>query len=196
MKSLNASTSLYKKSFRFALCLLIFLVTACSQQPINQQWTQADWIIHGKIGFKQSIFKSGSLSFQWQQQRDNYLIHFFNPLGQLEVTLQGNGNQVIAEKSNGDILKADNAEKLMLQLSGWSLPLQELRQWFKGQASANAMQIQTQDSLVQSFLTPTWQVALSKYQQNGDHIVPFRIKMKNDNVQLTLIIKQHDPRFY
>lgn len=197
MKPLNVSISHCKRSlsalfFSFALLLL----NACSQTPIQETLEQPDWTIGGKIGFKQSLLKGGSASFTWTQKEQHYIIHLFNPLGRPELSIKGNQHSAYAIKVDGETFRAETPEALMQQITGWSFPVQAVKQWLQGKPFGNESQLTYDDNQhIQSFNTPTWKVRIDKYKPIGDKTFPHRLKLEKDGLRLTIIIKQHHHNF-
>lgn len=199
MKPLTALTSRCKPSTYYALILLhlFFLISACSQTPIMEQLSSPDWKIAGKIGVKKSLLNGGSATFTWSQENENYIIHLFNPLGQPQLTLKGNQSIATASTSGGEYYQGDTPEQLMQQIAGWSFPVNNVRQWLQGKTAGNETLLNYNElHQLQSFSTQMWQVNLDKYKPVGDNNFPHRLKLRNENMKITLIIKQHNAKIF
>lgn len=172
--------------------IVILLLSACSQTPIQQQLSDPDWHVSGKIGIRQSLIKGTSASFQWHQQQDHYIIHMFNTLGQPVLTLKGNDNGASMSTADGQYYEADSAEALMQQISGWSFPVDAVKFWLQGQTFGNEQQIEyNAQGQLSAFITPTWAVSLDKYKTINNTSLPYRLKLQKPELRLTIIIKQH-----
>ena len=179
--------------FRFSK--LLFLVTilctvfACSSQKPKQSFTNPEWEIKGKLGVKRSLFSSGSANFQWQQQGKNYIIHVFNPLGQVQFSLSGNDQKAIYAHSDGTIVMDKNAEALLQRFNHWSLPIDDTSAWIHGKLTGHEQAIiHDKQQRISAFTLGPWHVSW-RYKNNVTR--PYRIRMQSDDVRITLIIKDY-----
>ncbi|NRB40149.1 MAG: outer membrane lipoprotein LolB [Pseudomonadales bacterium] len=203
MKPLNVSTFLYKlisrfrpSSYAFFFSCIFLLLSGCSQTPIQETLEQPDWKISGKIGFRQSLLKGGTASFNWTQKDQHYIIHLFNPLGRPELSIKGNDKQAFAVQADGTSYYAQDPEQLMQRITGWSFPMNAVKQWMQGKTLGDERNRQyNQEQQLQSFDTPIWHVELSKYKAVGDQLFPHRLRLEKNDLRLTIIIKQHHANF-
>lgn len=196
MKPLNAWKYPYTLTLkRLASLLLVsstLLIAACSTPNVKDQLNQPDWQVSGKIGIRESMLRATSSLFQWKQQDDLYVIYVFNTLGQPQFTLQGNEHLAHLEVADGSEATARNAETLLEQLTGWSFPVEATRQWLQGQLQGNETDVSynAQQQLT-GFMMEDWQVELGRYKPVGNNIYPHRVKLKNEKITLTIIIKDY-----
>lgn len=186
--------SLYKKLSAGFLLAAVLLSGGCAITPDSDLISKADWEISGKLGIReaQAQAQSAVLLFNWQQQDDRYLIHLFNALGRLELTLSGNRHFARAERSDGHKAEAENAEALLQQLVGWSFPVSATRFWLQGQTAGYENNIKHHDdNTLAGFTTPAWQVTLDRYRAVDGKNLPHRIKLNRDDISVTLIVKNH-----
>lgn len=175
-----------------ALVVAALLLGGCAFTPPSDLITNPDWQISGKIGIREPDVHATVLLFKWQQQDDRYLIHLFNTLGRLELTLSGDSTFARAESSDGKVAHADNAEELLHKITGWSFPVTNARYWLQGQTTGNESDIHLNEhNKPATFSTSTWQVALDRYKDVDGKILPHRIKLDGNDLTLTLIVKDH-----
>ncbi|HEY9033379.1 MAG TPA: lipoprotein insertase outer membrane protein LolB [Pseudomonadales bacterium] len=171
--------------------LLLALLSACSHLP-DSRIDQPDWQISGKLGIRQPDTRSVVLLFDWQQQGERYLIHLFNSLGRLELTLSGDHHHALAVQANGEHHRADTPEQLLQQLTGWSFPLADSRHWLQGQAAGNEQHSSHNAAgQLDTLVSGDWQVLLDKYQPVDGKPLPHRLQLQHTPMTLTLIVKQH-----
>lgn len=185
-------TKIHSNIYKSVAWLIFLLLSACGQTPIQQQLSHPDWQVSGKIGIRESLLKGASASFQWSQQRDDYIIHMFNSLSQPILTLKGNQKNASLSTADGKHYHADSAETLMQQISGWSFPVDAVKFWLQGQLYGNeqALEYNSLGQLI-AFSTPVWQVTVDKYKNVGGSMLPHRLKLIKPDLRLTIIIKQH-----
>ncbi len=187
----NILTSFNLKS-ALTLMLTCCFLASCSTQPILTKDQQADWEISGKIGIREGLLRAKSSIFQWRQQDKNYTIYIFNNLGQPQFTLSGNQTFALIQQADGKSKKATTPEELMQELTGWSFPLQPIRYWSQGKTYGDEQQIKIDNAgHLSQFSTDIWQVTLSHYKTVNQQALPHKIKLKKEDISLTLIIKQH-----
>src|SRR5689334_13077573 len=68
----------------------------------------------------------------WQQQKQNYHITLFGPLGSHSYELTGQPGKVELAASNGQKFTANSPEQLLAQQAGWQLPVSNLYYWIRG----------------------------------------------------------------
>ena len=120
----------------------------------------------------------------------------FNPVGRPELSIKGNKHSAIAIQSNGDTFRADTPEQLMQQIVGWSFPVQSVKLWLQGKTLGTELNLSYNDNnQLQSFDTPAWHASIDRYKAVGEKILPHRIKLENNQLRLTIIIKQHHQHF-
>ncbi|MEI2264843.1 lipoprotein insertase outer membrane protein LolB [Erwinia sp. CGal63] len=71
--------------------------------------------------------------FNWQQTApDRYRLLLTNPLGSTELQLDAQGSVVQLVDNKGKRYTSNDAEKMISQLTGMDIPLNNLRQWMMG----------------------------------------------------------------
>ena len=138
---------------------------------------------------------SGQL--RWRQHQENFLINFNAPFGQGAVQIVGDAVGVELKTADGRSLQADDLDQLFDEAVGWELPLAGLRYWLAGvpspgsQAvlqrqpdSAGEQQLATISHIRQFF----WDVEIPRYVQVGDRLLPRKLKLRNEEIQVRLVI--------
>ena len=156
----------------FLVLLLPLLLSSCASiTPQPQKQTRTDhWILHGKIGI-QSPKENGSASLVWKQEKNNYHIRLFGPLGIGAVELNGTPSLVTFINNKGEVYQAKSAELLLKQNTGWQIPVSNLVYWVQGIPAPKHNQ---QD----------WQIEYLKY-QNG---LPKLIELNYSQIKLRISI--------
>jgi len=185
--------------YRRLLLLGVLLLGACSQystqeipaSTVSDKPIPTQWQIKGKLGIRSEV-GNGSLSLNWQQDDDEYIIYTQAPLGQGAATLQGNSNRIVITQSNKTPVTSFAPRLLVQETFGWDLPINGLKYWVKGTASPDSPIIQEEyDELgnLISLQQSGWSLSFSRYQRVQDWALPNRIRATRDDLRLTLIIR-------
>lgn len=179
--------SLYKV-LPLSLMLISLLLSACASKP-KFQLHEPEWEMSGKLAVQEKT-RNTKLLFRWQQEKERYLIHLMNILGQIELTLLADKHLAAVMASNGKVYQANNADELMQGLTGWHFPVEVMRLWLQGKPDAQAQQLQY-DQLGQltALQSLGWQVEFSQYKE----ALPYRLRLTHAESELSVIviIKQH-----
>lgn len=197
--------------FRELSCLVSFLAvtlisTACvtvekHQLPPGSEITkQAAWEVHqaniqslktwkfkGRVVGK-SNNKGFRAGVQWNQLQNNYVIDLHGPLGRKVAVISGKQGNVRLKTSKGENFEADNAENLMQDLFGYSLPVNGLRHWLLGLPDPNQPQssllLDEHGRLMQLEQTG-WLINYSRYHESSP-VLPALIKISNPTLNATI----------
>lgn len=181
------SNSDFRAWLLLSCCLLI---TACSGFPASS-FDRPGQEISGKVGVREES-RHTTLFFRWLEQDNHYTIYLNNPLGQTELSLKGNRQQTTLLRADGTSMTATSPEALLKQATGWEFPLSNIRFWLQGETTGTEELLETNaDGLPQSFRTGPWLVTLEQYRPVDHHQLPHRLVLKQPNIEITLLVKQH-----
>jgi outer membrane lipoprotein LolB len=200
----------------FARTLLIFsllaLLAGCSGlatreslegQGDAKQWqahkqhitTMDAWQISGKVGIR-APQDSGSGTLFWLQRQDYFDIRLSGPLGRGAARLTGHPGNVQLEVANQGRYEAESPEQLLQQKLRLNLPVSHLFWWIRGLPapdSKSRLQLDAQSHLAQ-LNQDDWHVEYLSYSEQNGYWLPERIKLNGHNLQVTLVIKDWQPR--
>ncbi len=147
------------------------------------------WSLKGRLGLRVPG-KSGTLSLEWQQTKNQYLIYLDGPLGQSVAKINGQPGSVELEAS-GQRYQGQNPESLLFELTGWDLPVSLLRYWVMGLPSPESdASIQLNNQGYPALISQQgWQVEYLQYKDFSDITLPVRIKVRQGEVQATLFVR-------
>lgn len=153
------------------------------------------WQIDGKIGIR-APKDSGSGTLFWLQRQDYYDIRLSGPLGRGAARLTGRPGQVSLEVANQGRYEAPTPEALLEQQLGWNLPVSHLNWWIRGLPAPDSKSRLNLDanSRLSSLEQDDWQIQYLSYTQQNGYWLPERIKLHGSNLDVTLVIKQWQPR--
>lgn len=160
------------------------------QQRLQQQ---EHWQLSAKLGVR-SPSENGSAYLNWQQQSSRYNIHLSGPLGQGSVHIDGSPSRVTLNRAGEPELSAASAEQLLEQTLGWSAPIAQLKYWVRGLPAPGTSAVQTHNpqGALASLRQSGWTLNYSRYRAVGNFLLPGKITARQNELKLTLIIKDWD----
>ena len=162
----------------------------------KQQLSVLDgWEINGKIGIR-APKDSGSGTLYWLQRQDYYDIRLSGPLGRGAARLTGHPGQVSLEVANQGRYQAATPEELLEQQMGWKLPVSHLSWWVRGLPAPDSKSQLTldADSRLSGLDQDGWKVEYLSYAEHGGYWLPERIKLHGQDLDVTLVVKDWQPR--
>jgi len=176
---------------------------ALQGQGNPQQWsahkaqlTQLDgWQIDGKVGIR-APKDSGSGTLFWLQRQDYYDIRLSGPLGRGAARLTGRPGKVMLEVANQGRYEATTPEQLLGDQLGWNLPVSHLIWWVRGLPAPDTKSKLTLDgnSRLASLEQDGWSVEYLSYTEQNGYALPDRIKLHGRDLDVTLVVKNWQPR--
>ncbi|GLR70393.1 lipoprotein insertase outer membrane protein LolB [Agaribacter marinus] len=189
-----------------SLCILVCVWTlgACvskpdlSQQSIvsNQQSLPAKWQLSGKLAvITPEERKSGYLS--WQQENATYTMSLNTIVGSTVARLAYDG-QIATLEADGKEWQDTSPNRLIVDITGWSIPVSSLAVWMSGQAQINDTISRYDNGLIKT-LTPScsgcevWQISYGSYGEfalaQESLVLPSKLTLKNSIDGTRLIIR-------
>jgi len=165
-------------------------------QAHKEQISRLDaWQINGKVGIR-APKDSGSGTLFWLQRQDYYDIRLSGPLGRGAARLTGRPGAILLEVANQGRYQAASPEELLQDQLGLNLPVSHLLWWIRGLPSPNSksrLNLDSQSHLAQ-LSQDGWFVEYLSYAEQNGFWLPERIKVSGYDLQVTLVIKDWQPR--
>lgn len=145
----------------------------------------------GRIGIV-TAQKGFSGKLRWTHAPDGDLLAFYSPIGAQVAEIVGNAGGVVLTTSDRKTYTADDAETLLAQTMGWSLPLRGLTDWALGRPSDGPYQDMRWDAQgrITHLAQDGWQIAFPAYQTINGTELPARIVLKSPRLDLKLLVDQ------
>ncbi|WP_119329516.1 lipoprotein insertase outer membrane protein LolB [Cysteiniphilum halobium] len=161
-----------------------------SYQQKLQKLTQ--WQASGVLGI--IINRKGeSANFIWKQNKQDFWIQIYGPLGIGATTFSGNHHKVKLKRSNGEIVKSQNLEQLMQSQLGWSIPIEGLYYWARGlyMPQTPYSKILNNFGLIENLKQQGWQIQYKDYMlYDAQYPLAEKIIFRyGDDLKITLVIK-------
>ena len=199
------------QTLRYAVALLscALLLTACETTPEvvpvadpelawqEQQSRLADlhqWRAVGKIAIR-SQEDSWNAGLQWEQDRDSYRIRLSGPLGQGLMELTGEPGRVEMRTSDKQVYRAAAPDDLLLEHTGWRVPVAGLRYWILGRPAPEdaigSLALDPAGRLAQLYQSG-WHIQYQRYKEFDGIPLPTKMTLENPKVQAKLIVRSWD----
>ena len=194
--------------FSLPALLLVILVSGCATTPKEPElplelrqilWEARykelqqmnHWQLMGRLGLRVPD-QSGSMSVEWLQNQQDFTVYLDGPLGQSLAKIVSNGQGIVVE-ADGKRYQGRTPEALLFSLTGWQLPVSYLRFWIQGVPvpgiQETSMQLDNKGQL--SHLQQAgWTIDYLEYQSQSPVSLPGRIRVKKDDVQMTLVARR------
>jgi outer membrane lipoprotein LolB len=169
---------------------------AASWRSHKAQVTAIDgWQISGKVGIR-APQDSGSGTLFWLQRQDYYDIRLSGPLGRGAARLTGREGDIQLEVANQGRYQAESPEALLEEQLGWRLPVSHLLWWVRGLPAPTSKSRVTldADSHLSQLEQDGWRVEYANYRLQHGYWLPERLKLFGQNLDITLVIKEWQPR--
>jgi outer membrane lipoprotein LolB len=197
-----------------ALCAIVLLLEGCVTPPettVDVAPDPARWAAHqatmdtihgweaeGRVA-ADFAGDSASGSVTWSQSFDLVDFRFRGPFGFGGFQIQGDDERLRVRTSRGeDFILSDPIEDMRVQL-GWVLPVRSMRYWILGvpaptpDGAAAASLAFAPDGELVALMQDGWQVDLSDYQERSGYLLPRKVVMQTDGVELRFVIDTWAP---
>lgn len=191
---------------RHAVCGMMILLTACApvarlpeikpdvlwQSHLAQVSALDSWTWAGRVVVREQG-RGFSAGMRWRQRPDGTVLRLSAPLAQgiWQLTVVPGIAQVIDPK--GQQLEAENAETLLRQAMGWSLPVAGARYWVAGipdpALPVNA-QVMDDSGRMTSFQQDGWTVDGIEYMEVDGISLPRRVHLSRAELDVKLAINR------
>jgi outer membrane lipoprotein LolB len=189
-----------KRCLGIALSLLI---ASCAVAPTTdtvaqQRWMSRQaalagwnaWQLNGRVALHYDD-EGWHASLIWQQQPGAYRLRLIGPLGQGAVELNGDAQEVVLREANGSVRVSRDAETLLQDALGWSLPVSGLYYWVRGLPDpgvpAGPLRLDAMGRMV-ALNQSGWEIRYDGYDEAGGRELPTRISLRSGAIRVRLII--------
>jgi len=188
---------------RLFLLFLVAGLMACESTPRRivggEDWlrhqqqvtAKANWLMQGRVAIRYEE-EGGQGLLHWRQQGESYDLRFYDALNRMQLHIEGNGEGVKLHARNGDIREASNAEALMQDYLGWSVPVDALRYWVRGlpQPELVIRESQMSGDRLKQLNQGDWQILYQRYEQVDGVWLPDLLKINAPELNIKLVVEK------
>lgn len=188
-----------------ALAPLLLALSACAtapSPPLNtpeslQLWQDRErtlaHVTHWRSEGRLALSNGGdglNADYTWAQFGDVYNIALRGPFGAGAVTILGSPWGVAVRHSDAELLLGYDAQSLLHQHFGWTLPVDAVEHWVVGRPDpATTYEIDVDPSgRVVRLRQAEWTVEFKSYVAVGDLELPSKVFARNRNLGLRMVV--------
>lgn len=148
------------------------------------------WRLRARIGVVTGT-QSGSADLQWEQRGEAFTLRVTGAFGRGLIAIQGDAESVSMQAGKGETLSAASAEELILQQTGWRIPVSGLRYWVLGLPSglyADEDYNLDESGRIGRLQGGGWEIDYQRYGVHEGFELPERLRMQNDQVKIKLAV--------
>lgn len=151
------------------------------------------WQFNGKFAIKTPQQTKG-LKIHWQQIDDQFDINLYTAFGITVLKIKGN-DEIVKIEADEDPVEGRSAERLIWQLTGWHVPVDNLRHWLVGEVEgASFIELTSEGYFNRGKITDSygrpWHLTLSDYKLVQGRPMPHGLRLQQGNSFLKLAISQ------
>lgn len=190
---------------RAAHWLLCLVVVGCSSPTLRTPGevlldpeSLQHWQAQGKMALR-GPDQGHNLSFTWIQKGADFTLDLSGPFGMGKLKIMGSKGVLHTMTRGDDIIDHTEARLLLLQETGWDMPLALLPHWFRGlpaPAYASTDERYASDKL-QALGQNNWQIQWGDYRPRslafGAYLLPHSLTMTRDEYRARFKILQWRP---
>lgn len=185
------------------ILLLFFLFLGGCAQKINQQtvlyddWKaqlaiQNNWQVEGKLAFiSPEERQSANLNWQQKQTLNELVLTSFIGTRILGLKQTASGAEL---KYDGETYHDTNASRLLSRLTGFTIPLDNAKQWLKGTVTDGDIKLDSLGRTQQVSYTDNsglkWLIQYSEYQQIDGYWLPKNLTLKHQQLKIKIQLYQ------
>ncbi|WP_175514115.1 lipoprotein insertase outer membrane protein LolB [Oceanisphaera psychrotolerans] len=182
--------------FTFALLWLSGCAYQAQEAPAGSWQAQKttltqlqQWQLSARLGII-TPDERGSLSLFWRQDRDDYRMNLTNVVGKRVFDLTRRQGQIMLTDHEGQQHQATDARELVLRLTGWDLPVEQLSYWIKGLPGEQDQVEYDADGRPNTILAHGWKLRYLGYTRIDGLWLPSRLDLTHNDTTLRLAISQ------
>jgi outer membrane lipoprotein LolB len=186
----------------FRILMPVLLLAGCATTPVPVKVTSplgfpsvnelpAHWQLSGRLSLTQG--ETGwHGGVDWTQEAETFRLRVSGPLGQGGFLLSGNERSVLLLDAARQTYVAPDAETLLTDVTGWTLPVTGMRYWVRGIPDP-AIQFEAEVDAVgrlEQLSQAGWTIRYTRYHTTGDGRWPARLALVRDDVSVRMVIDQ------
>lgn len=182
---------------------IVLCLVACAPMPVKQVdagslmavqdaresrlQALANWSFRGRVAVSQAS-DGGSGSIEWHQQGQDFDIRLAAPLTRQSWRLTRRAGTVELAGLPGGTRTGDDAEALLLDATGWRIPVAAMAAWVRGARSEGASELDfAANGLPRTLLQQGWSVQFRSF-DNAALPLPLKLQARQGDASVRLVI--------
>lgn len=150
--------------------------------------TQPDWSFSGRVALSRGK-DGGSGRIAWQQRGENFEIRLSAPITGQSWRLLGEAGRVRLEGLEGGVREGTDAEALLLEATGWRIPVVAMQDWVRGaRTSGDAAMTYDAQGLPATLVQQDWAVEYRAWDRAAPPR-PLKVFAKQGDASVRLVIE-------
>ena len=193
-------------SLRLATLLFVLLLAGCQVAPVRAPapegagslsehiaavQTLQTWGLGGRAAIN-TLTESGTVSLDWQQDGERYLVNLRAPWGAGSVRIQGSDIGVMLTTSQGVQELAREPRELLVRHTGLDLPLESLRYWLLGIPDPGEPSEPSVDErgLLTELRQLGWHIDYQRYGDFDGLALPTKLFMRGQDIEVRVVVQR------
>jgi len=101
---------------------------------------QPDWGFRGRVALSQGE-NGGNAGIRWRQRGPDFDIELSAPVTRQSWRLRSQGGRILLEGLEGGTREGSDAESLLLEATGWRIPVTAMSAWARGARASGAAEL-------------------------------------------------------
>lgn len=176
--------------------LAVLLLAGCTTTPAPRSSTSAAtlsaWQFNGRVSLTRGE-EGWHAGLHWQEQAGSFYLRVSGPLGQGGFQLNGDARGVVLVDADGQTFAAQDADTLLVQVTGWELPVSGLRHWIRGlpePAAGEAQANRDEAGQLRRLEQSGWTINYERYQVVDGVSLPAKLRLVREDIAVRIVIDQ------
>jgi outer membrane lipoprotein LolB len=178
-------------------------LAACESVPVkplgNQEWqlhqkrvdAHKDWLMQGRVAIRYGD-DGGQGLLHWRQQGKSYDLRFYDALNRLQLHIEGGSQGVLLHARDQETHEAADAETLMQEYLGWSVPVNALQYWVRGLpvAGQTVGTSRFSDNRLEELSQGDWHILYQRYEKVDGVWMPDLMRIEAPDLTIKLVVEK------
>ena len=150
-----------------------------------------EWSFNGRVAVNDGG-NAGNARIEWKQRGRDFDIRLSAPITGQSWQLHRAGSEVSLEGLEGGVRHGDDAESLLMQATGWRIPIADMSAWVRGQRAGSSAQVDfSPDGLPANLSESGWTVEYRAWSREALPL-PTKLFARKGQASVRLVVDRWD----